>query len=273
MPFPERDQRILADLRKAESLFRDLEEVLAFYGRLFRIQFAFKGRPEMREKAAYWENRAVDPRALDGGRPQIRFDELGLQPDSLRELYRDILNLSAPYVGAVGGPLPETSPGTIAEYAREVFIGQDPPVVSTAAGDLSKTAAGLALAPYLQLACEGLQPRIPANSWHREFCPVCGGKPCFAALTSDTAPRTLLCPRCHGEWAYGRIGCPFCHDRESQSYYPSEDGRYRLYVCAVCRRYLKTVDARERGQDLCLPVANLVTISMDLAAREKGYKS
>ena len=42
MPFRKKDQTILADLKKAKSIFRDLEEVLVFYERLFQVQFAFK---------------------------------------------------------------------------------------------------------------------------------------------------------------------------------------------------------------------------------------
>lgn len=272
MPFSKRDQTILADLEKAASISRDLEEMLVFYKKLFRMQFAFKDRPEMRERVGYWERRKIDLQALETGGPQIRFEELGLQPDSLQNLYQGILKILVPYLGAAGDYPPEASPEKIGEYAREIFISQGPLAPSAPADNLNRTAGGLVLAPYLQVACEGIQPRIPPSSWHREDCPVCGGKPCFAALTSDTAPRTLLCPRCFGEWTYGRIGCPFCKTRDSQTYYPSDDGRYRLYVCEVCHHYLKTADERERGPDLCLPVANLVTVAMDLAAREKGYK-
>jgi formate dehydrogenase maturation protein FdhE len=210
---------------------------------------------------------------LEKGLPQVRFEELGLEAGSLLGLFRDFLALLIPYTGS--DPLlgAGSSSEEVREYAQEIFVGQGPLVVSGSSADILKTAAALALAPYLLLAGEGILPRIPSPSWHREFCPVCGGKPAFAALISDRDPRILMCPRCFGEWSYNRIGCPFCGAKDSQTYYPSDDGRYRLYVCAVCRRYLKTADARERGADLCLPVANLVTVSMDLAAREKGYKS
>ena len=272
MPFSRRDQTILADLEKAKSIFRDLEEVLAFYEKIFQVQFGFKDRLERQEKAGFWEKKEVNLRDLADGSPQIRFEELGLQPIPLLTLYRDLLKLLIPYTGSAYDFKTEPSPEKIREYAREIFLGKGPLIVSGASEDLAKTASGLVLAPFLQLACERIQPRIPPDLWHREYCPVCGGKPSFAALTSDRAPRTLMCPRCFGEWNYNRIGCPFCNDRDSQTYYPSDDGRYRLYVCEICHRYLKTADARERGLDLCLPVANLVTVSMDIAAQEKGYK-
>jgi FdhE protein len=127
------------------------------------------------------------------------------------------------------------------------------------------------LAPYLQLACDLILPRIPLNLWYREYCPICGGRPAFAALTSETGPRTLLCPRCYGEWDYNRIGCPFCKSTDAQTYYSDDEGSYRLYVCKACTRYLKTVDVRERKRNVCLPVECLVTVSMDIAAQEKGF--
>ena len=272
MPSSRRDQTILADLEKAKSIHRDLEEVLAFYEKIFQVQFGFKDRLERQEKAGYWEKRGIDLQSLENGSPQIRFEELGLQPVPLFTLYQDLVKLLIPYTGSAYDFKTEPSPEKIREYAREIFLGKGPLVFSDASEEIVKPASRLVLAPFLQLACERIQPRIPPDSWHREFCPVCGGWPSFAALTSDTGPRTLMCPRCFGEWNYNRIGCPFCNDRDSQTYYPSDDGRYRLYVCEICHRYLKTADARERGLDLCLPVSNLVTVSMDLAAQGKGYK-
>jgi FdhE protein len=271
MSMKSRDQTILADVHKAKSVLPDLDELLTFYEKVFRLQFAFKDRLAEEDGGGYWATREIHLQALETGFPQIRFEELRLKPAQFQVLYQDILKLLIPYSGAAADRVPQRSPERVREYAREIFISQGPPVVSGTSEDIVKSAGGLALAPYLYLACEGILPRIPSEAWHRGTCPVCGGNPSFAALISDTGPRTLLCPRCFGEWSYGRIGCPFCKDRESQSYYSSEDGRHRLYVCAVCRRYLKTADARERGADLCLPVANLVTVGMDLGAREKGF--
>ena len=272
MAFSKRDQTILTDVGKAKAIHRDLEEVLAFYEKVFQIQFAFKYQLERQEKAGYWEKREINLRNLASGSPQIHFEELGLKPNSLQILYQDILKLLIPYTGSAYDLNTKPSPEKIIENAQELFSGKGPLIAFGASEDIVKTASGLTLAPYLLLACEGIQPRIPPDSWHRESCPVCGGKPSFAALTSDRGPRTLLCPRCFGEWSYNRIGCPFCNAKDSQTYYPSDDGRYRLYVCQVCQRYLKTADVRNRERDFCLPVANIVTVSMDLAAQGQGYK-
>jgi len=267
MSFSQRDQKILSDLGKARVSHRDLKELLDFYEGLFRAQFAFKSRLKASGKAG-----EVNPTRLANGLPQITFEELNMPATSFLDLYRTVIRLLIPYAGSIDGVETEPSPEQIIEWAREVFLSGGPLVISGATGNGARTAAGFVLAPYLQLACDLILPRIPLDSWHRGYCPICAGMPAFAALTSESGPRTLLCPRCHGEWSYGRIGCPFCKSTDSQTYYSGEGGRYRLYVCEVCHRYLKTVDARERSMDLCLPVECLVTVPMDIAAREKGFK-
>lgn len=80
-----------------------------------------------------------------------------------------------------------------------------------------------------------------------------------------------MCSRCNSVWPYARLGCPFCASREKQSYFPSEDGVYRLYVCPACNRYLKTMDLREISREVHPEVERLLTVGMDLAAQKEGY--
>ena len=270
MQFSKQDQMILADLRKAKSIYPDLKEILDFYENLFQTQFTFKSR--LAGQAEYWEKKEINLYDLKNGIPQIRFEELDLQPVPLLTLFRRIVKLMVPYAGSPDNPEAEPSPEKVVEYAREIFLNGDPLVTSGSLQDLVRSTSGFALAPYLQNACEWIRSQIPPHLWYREYCPICGGRPSFAALTSDSGSRTLLCARCLEEWKYDRIGCPYCKSNDSQIYYPSSDGKHRLYVCEACNRYLKTVDVREGGQALCLPVEGIVTVSMDLAAQEKGYR-
>jgi hypothetical protein len=273
MQLSNRDQKILADLGKARSLYPDLKEVLDFYHRLFQTQFAFKSHLASQDQTGYWENREIRLRDLANGIAQIRFEEMEMRPFPFLTLYRDIVKLLIPYTGAPYDPEAEPSPEKLWEYAREIFLSGGPLVAAGEAEDLVRTASGLALAPYLQFAGERIGSRLPPDLWHREFCPVCGGGPSFASLTSASGSRTLFCGRCFAEWPYRRIGCPQCKSDSTQTYHPGDDGRHRLYVCDGCKRYLKTVDIREGGLDLCLPVENLVTLAMDLAAQERGYRT
>lgn len=271
MSLSQRDQTILSDLQKAQEIQQDIKDLLNFYENLFRTQFSFKSLLAAGREAGDLEKKEVNLTDVASGLPQITFDELNMQATPYLDLYRNVVQLLIPYVGDRYRHETEPPPGNIIEWAREIFLERGPLVSSVAAGDWTRTASGFVLAPYLQLACDLILPRIPLTLWYREYCPICGGRPAFAALTSELGPRTLLCPRCHGEWSYHRIGCPFCKSTDSQTYYSGGDGRYRLYVCESCNRYLKTVDIRDRNMETCLPVECLVTVSMDIAAQEEGF--
>jgi hypothetical protein len=287
MSFNQRDQKILSELGKARMIHQDIQELLSFYANLFEVQFAFKSRLGALGKAGDLEKKEINLKALSDGFPQITFEELNIQATPFLGLYESIVRILVPFAGNRDGLDTEAPPEKILQWAREIFDSRGPLVIAGPTVNLARTAAGFVLAPYLQLASDLILPRIPLDLWYREYCPICGGRPCFAALTSGaghkTAPaggglsyagtRTLLCPRCYGEWSYDRIGCPFCKSRDSQTYYSDDEGRYRLYVCEACKQYIKTIDMREADMDLCLPIECLVTVSLDIAAQEKGFKS
>lgn len=125
------------------------------------------------------------------------------------------------------------------------------------------------LRPFLQTYAQMLLPFVDETTWYRRHCPICGGTPDFAALTKPEGTRRLLCSRCDTDWAFWRTGCPFCasDDFGKQEYFISEDRVYRLYVCAMCGDYLKTIDLREVADERLLPVERILTLPMDVAAR------
>lgn len=129
------------------------------------------------------------------------------------------------------------------------------------------------LHPFLRRYAAMLGPMVNSETWYRPYCPICGGEPDFAALAKPHGARRLLCSRCDFEWPYRRSSCPFCgNDNPDQYLYtPSEDGVYRLYFCDRCRRYLKVIDLRELVEEPSLPVERILTLPMDLAARQEGY--
>jgi FdhE protein len=131
-----------------------------------------------------------------------------------------------------------------------------------------------ALRPFLRAWAEVLGPLVEDGAWYRGSCPVCGGEPDFAALDRQGGRRRLLCSRCDSEWTFQRVACPFCanDDPRRLAYYPSDDGAYRLNVCEACRRYIKTIDLREVAGDRLLAVERILTVGMDLAAQEAGYR-
>lgn len=124
---------------------------------------------------------------------------------------------------------------------------------------------------FLRPVAAALAPLVNEAEWGRGSCPVCGGEPDMAALEPGGGERRLLCGRCDAEWGFQRIGCPFCglDDPEGLTYHAA--GAWRLYVCAGCQRYLKTVDRRERA-GACLPVERIASEALDWSARQAGYR-
>jgi FdhE protein len=130
------------------------------------------------------------------------------------------------------------------------------------------------LRPFLRAQADALAPLVDDAGWYRGYCPICGGEPDMAALGRGSGRRRLLCSRCDSEWTFRRLGCPFCgNDEPAQlAHYPTDDKGYRLSVCELCRRYLKTVDLREVAGEHALAAERILTAGMDVAAERMGCR-
>ena len=69
------------------------------------------------------------------------------------------------------------------------------------------------------------------------------------------------------------LTCPFCtnDDRALITSFATRDGRYRVYACDVCRRYLKAYDARHAARPVMVAVDTIATLPLDAAAMQRGY--
>jgi hypothetical protein len=130
----------------------------------------------------------------------------------------------------------------------------------------------LALRPFLARCAEALAQRSDAGGWTHGHCPFCGWEPDFAVIT-PSADRRLICGRCCGQWAFGALTCPFCtnDDRALITSFATRDGRYRVYACDVCRRYLKAYDGRSATRPVMVAVDSIATLPLDAAAMQRGY--
>jgi FdhE protein len=97
-------------------------------------------------------------------------------------------------------------------------------------------------------------------------------EPEFGVITPN-ADRRLICGRCLGQWAFDQFACPFCDntDRGRITSFATRDGRYRVYACDVCRKYLKAYDARNASRPVMVSVDTIATLPLDAAAMQKGY--
>jgi len=154
------------------------------------------------------------------------------------------------------------------EYLREGRIGEGDEA------DLLAFIFDTALRPFLRARASPLVSLVSDGAWYRGYCPVCGGEPDLAALDRQGGRRRLLCSRCDSVWTFLRVGCPFCgnSDPGQLGHYLSDNGAYRLSVCEACRRYIKTIDLREVAGERLLEAERVLTVGMDLAAHEEGYR-
>jgi FdhE protein len=130
----------------------------------------------------------------------------------------------------------------------------------------------LALRPFLARCAEALAPQVDLASWNHGHCPICGWEADFAVITPG-ADRRLFCGRCVAQWAFAPLTCPFCanDDRALITSFATRDGRYRVYACDVCRRYLKAYDARHAQRPVMVAVDTIATLPLDAAAMQRGY--
>ena len=130
----------------------------------------------------------------------------------------------------------------------------------------------LAIRPFLSRCSEVLTQRADLASWGRGECPFCGWEPDFATIT-PSAERRLICGRCTAQWSFEPLTCPFCSnaDKSRITSFATRDGRYRIYACEECHRYLKAYDGRNAPRPVLVAVDSIVTLPLDAAAMQRGY--
>ena len=268
---------ILLALKQEAEKRPDLADAIRLYCALLEAEARAEGTPP----AAALSAREAGDR-LGEGRSLLSPEALQVDAARLAELCAEIGFTIAQHRRELVRPLAKIHAwlyerrqriGALAvEYLREGRIRE---------GEEAGLHAGLlslifreALRPFLRAQAQALGPQVEDSHWYRGFCPICGGEPDFAALQAGNGQRRLLCSRCDSEWTFRRAACAFCENEDPRqlAYYPSEDQVYRLSVCERCRRYLKTIDLREVAGERVLPAERILTLAMDLAAQNAGYR-
>ncbi len=80
------------------------------------------------------------------------------------------------------------------------------------------------------------------------------------------------CSLCHTQWNVQRASCPFCPESfgSLEYLYIEGDAGRRVLYCSSCKLYLKTVDLRDSERKALLPLEDIVTYDLDLAAGQEG---
>jgi hypothetical protein len=223
-------------------------------------------------------------------RPLLRFEDIPLDLTDLRLMVRQTADVLRRY-----GALER------ADYDRVQIVGRDMQLLAVVgrwyraaeerqlavasvapapAGNeaTDETALGqvvaLAMRPFLSRCAEVLQQRPELASWAHAHCALCAGEPDFATIT-PSAERHLICSRCALRWKFESLTCPYCRnsDRAQITSFATTDGKYRVYACNVCLRYLKAYDGRRGTRPVMPMVDSVATLPLDAAAMQRGYTS
>jgi FdhE protein len=155
-------------------------------------------------------------------------------------------------------------------YARTARPDRYQPAAPDVPAMLDEVAA-ITLGPFLARCAEAWRPHINLSDYHEGWCPMCGLLPDFATLVDGE--RVLICGRCRTQWAFPSHACPFCAEAGAGdvSSFATRDGRYRVYGCNRCRKYLKAYDPRGGSRPVLPAVDTIATLPLDAAAIQRGY--
>ncbi|MDI3339964.1 MAG: formate dehydrogenase accessory protein FdhE [Sphaerobacter sp.] len=187
-------------------------------------------------------------------------------------------------VVAIGTPEPEDRLDRIAAVDPLRFlraaIASDAQAMQQLAAELGvalerlAAVGNLAALPFLQACGRRLGDRLPVP-WVRGFCPICGAWPAAAERRGLARERHLRCGRCGADWVVIAFWCPYCTNGEHEqlgSLVPEEGGETRqVDTCRRCRGYVKSITTLRGWSPAEVPVVDLATADLDLAAIEHGY--
>jgi formate dehydrogenase maturation protein FdhE len=275
-PAPRSESREIVELRQLAAEHPDLGDAAELQIELLQVQRRIMPRvplPSIRLETDYLNAR------LGSGGPILDFEHLKIDWSDVRFLLRAVAaamrtretieDRDVRRVEALCRDADGLSAGVRAWYEagkanaaplEGVFEGLEPVLLQ-------------AMRPFLMRAADAIAARTDFAGWTGGTCPLCGAEPDLAVIT-PAADRVLICSRCTARWRFHQLTCPFClnSDRTQITSFTSRDGRYRLYACDVCTRYLKAYDARQASRPVLPPVDSVATLPLDAAAIQRGYK-
>lgn len=111
-------------------------------------------------------------------------------------------------------------------------------------------------------------------AWGKGYCPLCGTMPELAFLQGEGGQRWLRCASCSYEWRFTRLMCPFCENENQEDfevYYVAGREDESLNVCTRCKRYVPTLDQRNRIRPVTREIAAMALMHLDVIAQQKGF--
>ena len=267
----------IAELVELKAASPDLASAVDLQIELLTIEHRIQARVSLPTLDLDADTVAV---ALARGLPLLRFEQIPLDWSDVRLAVREIADAlrrhdaidaddyaTAQILSHRGHDLESLAAAWYAGPAALARLDAPPP-------EMLAELIGLALRPSLRRCADAFGRAVDWSSWRRGRCPLCGGEPELATITPD-AQRLLICGRCHARWPFHDYACPHCDnaDKARITSFASRDGRYRLYGCDGCRRYLKAYDARQGTRPALVHVDSIAPLPLDAAALQRGYQA
>jgi FdhE protein len=279
------ESREAVELRALKQRQPELADAVDMHLELLEVQRRIQARiplPSLDFTEASFKSHQAE------GRPLLRFEDIPLELTELRLAVRQTADILRRY-----GALDDS------DFQKVQALGRDESLLAvlriwyraavdrhaaagmtrgpTAIAGTPDTGANddvfvLAMRPFLSRCAEVIQQRPELGLWVHPHCALCGGEPELAVIT-PTAERHLICGRCGLRWNFESLTCPFCRngDRSRITSFATPDGRYRVYACDVCTRYLKAYDGRRATRPVMPVVDGVATLPLDAAAMQRGY--
>jgi FdhE protein len=280
------ESREALELQSIRTQHPELGTAVDMHLELLELQRRIQGRvtlPMLDLSADSWKRHQRE------ARPLLRFEDIPLDLTDLRLLVRQTADVLRRF-GALEPP----------DYEKAQMLGRDMSLLA-AVGTWYRGAAerqlavaaisplpaneltddgvvgqviALAMRPFLSRCAEVLQQHPELAGWTHAHCALCGGEPDLAVIT-PSAERHLICGRCSLRWKFESLTCPYCRnsDRTKITSFATTDGKYRVYACDVCQRYLKAYDGRRATRPVMPVVDGVATLPLDAAAMQRGYTS
>lgn len=263
--------------------YPDFADALRLYGAVMEVQQAALDSIECNIEPL--DEIDIESRLLTG-EPLLDPCDVEIDPVRYRELVSDIC--SAISENSPGGIPFKSHPASWPCLSDDALSGTRDALIkggdldfgpdnklSDADAELAKNVLWEGLAPFYRKCGSILTTKLEQSLWQRGFCPACGGAPLMGQYRTGDGLWVVECVLCHTGWNVQRASCPFCDELQgSLDYlYLEEDPSRRANYCKACKRYVKTVDMRNSEEVVLLPLEDIVTLSLDVAANEERLTS
>ena len=211
-----------------------------------------------------WESRIRRARTLAGARLEAR---------AALAFYAELASLQQSLTHAH-----DNAAAALREYLEWLQRNAPPPIAEASIGIEAAATPWQALVESYPgtteaaaFIVEGLLQAFPIDP-----CPYCSGSPVVSVLreAGHGSRRSYVCGVCFTESAAPRLGCLHCGEADVDKlpvFRTESTDPARIDACDSCHGYVKTIDLT-RDALACLVADDLASVSLDLWAREHGYR-